>query len=213
MTHSAAGLLSSSHPQSLASHLLGLQGPQQTPACKASSKLEYLNVCCCAPTPGGSNLNHKGVRVHTCVPAFDAKVGTACKAWFFGEICQVYEWPATTLWLGVRGSSLTQEKKTHVKTVRVDIPFSLVWLSLIYRSELFRQTSVSSSCKSNHTSCSNTGVCSHKSMLQGRMDLRLSLTTIWKRFGQMSHWEIENGSINFVPCNLVTTGCKPWKMD
>ena len=71
---------SSSHPQSLASHLLGLQGPQQTPACKASSKLEYLNVCCCAPTPGGSNLNHKGVRVHTCVPAFDAKVGTACKA-------------------------------------------------------------------------------------------------------------------------------------
>ena len=45
------------------------------------------------------------------------------------------------------------------------------------------------------------------------MDLRLSLTTIWKGFGQMSHWEIENGSIHFVPCNLVTTGCKPWKMD
>ena len=45
------------------------------------------------------------------------------------------------------------------------------------------------------------------------MDLRLSLTTVWKGFGQMSHWEIENGSIHFVPCNLVTTGCKPWKMD
>ena len=133
VTHSAAGLPSSNHPQILASHLLGLQGPQQTPACKASSKLEYLNVCCCAPTPGGSNLNHKGVRVHTCVPVFDAKVGTACKAWFFGEICQVYEWPATTLWLGVRGSSLTQEK-TRVEIFRVDIPFSLVWLSLIGQS-------------------------------------------------------------------------------
>ena len=29
----------------------------------------------------------------------------------------------------------------------------------------------------------------------------------------MSHWEIENGSIHFVPCNSPTTGCKPWKMD
>ena len=45
------------------------------------------------------------------------------------------------------------------------------------------------------------------------MDLRLSLTTIWKGFGQMSHWEIENESIRFVACNLVTTGCKTWKMD
>ena len=45
------------------------------------------------------------------------------------------------------------------------------------------------------------------------MDLSLSLKTIWKGCGQMSHWEIEKGSINFVPCNLVATGCKTWKMD
>ena len=29
----------------------------------------------------------------------------------------------------------------------------------------------------------------------------------------MAQWEIKNGSVNFAPCNLVTTGCKPWKMD
>ena len=49
--------------------------------------------------------------------------------------------PAVTSWSGIRGSSLTQEK-THVKTFRVDIPFSFAVLqsSLLVpnRSELDR---------------------------------------------------------------------------
>ena len=96
--------------------------------------------------------------------------------------------------------------ESHVKTFRVDIPFSLA----VLQSSLLVPNS---SCPSNQTSCSNTSICSHKSMLQGHMDLSLSLKTIWKGCGQMSHWEIEKGSINFVPCNLVATGCKTWKMD
>ena len=39
-------------------HLLGLQGPQQIPACGTSSKRKYLNVSCCTLAPFGSNLNH-----------------------------------------------------------------------------------------------------------------------------------------------------------
>ena len=65
---------SSNHPQILASHLLGLQGPQQTPASRTSWKRKYLNVSCCALTPCGLNLNHYlgPVCVHsTYVPMFD----------------------------------------------------------------------------------------------------------------------------------------------
>jgi hypothetical protein len=79
-------LLSSNHPQILASHLLGLQGPQQTPACRISSKLEYLTVCCCCvPTP-----ITKVSCVHTNVPTSDEKVGSL-QDLILWEICQGYD--------------------------------------------------------------------------------------------------------------------------
>ena len=99
-------------------------GPQQTPACRISSKLEYLTVCCCCvPTPGGPNLNHKSVCVHAYVPMSD-EIVASLQDLILWEICQGEDQQS-----GIRGSSLTQEK-THVKTFRVDIPFSLVCWSL-----------------------------------------------------------------------------------
>ena len=112
---SIADLLTSSHPQMSASHLLGLQGPQQTPACRTSSKRKYLNVSCCALTPCGIQSKLlKSQWTYVCTRVCQALVCTYvwCKSrgskqdsnlW---EICQGYEMPPSVkmflkpVWVG-----------------------------------------------------------------------------------------------------------------
>ena len=54
----------------------------------------------------------------------------------------------------------------------------------------------------NDMSPSNTKTCSHKNMLQGQVELRLSLATLWKRFGQMSD-RSKTGKNKFPACHLI----------
>ena len=58
---------------------------------------------------------------------FDKKVEVAGKTYLFGKSVTVMKCANRS---GFRGSSLTQEK-THVKTYRVDIPFSFVYGALL----------------------------------------------------------------------------------